>query len=142
MTHLRKIVAAILGAVVGSACLLLVGAIANAIDPTPPELMDPQTPEAVAERVHATTTMTWVVVIGGLALGAFVGGALGARVARDKTVWVTGSVGSLLSLWAVYTFYIVFPEVLWAPAGMLVAAVLFSHLGGVILSRGGGKHAA
>ena len=31
MTHLRKIVAAILGAVVGSACLLLVGAIANAI---------------------------------------------------------------------------------------------------------------
>ena len=29
----------------------MVGVIANAIYPTPPELMDPATPEAVAQRV-------------------------------------------------------------------------------------------
>ncbi|MAF11295.1 hypothetical protein CMK11_12660 [Candidatus Poribacteria bacterium] len=136
MAHLRKIVAVILGAVVGSACLLMAGAIHNAIDPTPPELMDPATPEAVAQRVAHTTTMTWLVVIAGLALGAFLGGVVGAEVAGERTTRVTGSIGMLLSSWAVYTFWVVFPEVLWAPAGMLVAALVCSHLGGMALARG------
>jgi hypothetical protein len=53
---MRKILAVILGAVVGSITLFIVGVIANAIQPTPPELMDPATPEAVAKRVASTTT--------------------------------------------------------------------------------------
>jgi hypothetical protein len=137
MAHLRNVLAVILGAVVGSGCLVMVGAIHNAIDPTPPELMDPMTPEAVAQRVAYTTTVTWLVVIAGLALGAFVGGAVGAKVARGRSVWATGLVGLLLSVWALYTFYIVYPEVLWAPAGMLIAALLCSHLGGIVMRRVG-----
>ena len=44
---MRKIVAVFLGAVIGSLTLFVVGMIANAIQPTPPELMDPDNAEAV-----------------------------------------------------------------------------------------------
>jgi hypothetical protein len=57
---MRKILAIILGAVVGTITLFIAGVIANAIQPTPPELMDPTTPEAVARRVASTTTFAWL----------------------------------------------------------------------------------
>ena len=75
--------------------------------------MDPATPEAVAERVAAATMGTWLSTMFGLALGAFVGGALGAKVAGNKITAVTSGIGLALSLWAIYTLYIVYPTVLW-----------------------------
>ena len=129
---MRKILAIILGALVGSITLFMVGMIANAINPTPPELMDPATPEAVAQRVASASMSTWLSTIFGLALGAFFGGVIGAGVAKDKIVRVTSGIGLLLSLWAFYTFYIVFPIVLWVPLGMLISAFLFSYLGGLV----------
>jgi len=132
---MRKIFAVILGGVVGSITLLLVGIIANAINPAPPELMDPATAEAVAKRVASTPVFTWLSTIFGLALGAFLGGVIGAKVAIVKTAWVTSGIGLLLSLWACYTFYIVFPEVLWVPVAMLISVFLFSYLGGVVTMR-------
>lgn len=128
--RMRKAIAVIVGAVVGSATLFMVGFIANTISPTPPELMDPTTPEAVAQRVAATTTGTWITVILGLSLGAFLGGAVAARLVKERAVWVTGGVGLVLSLWAFYTFYVVYPAALWVPAAMLIAVFLFSNLGG------------
>lgn len=129
---MRKILSVILGAAIGTITLLLVGTIANAIRPTPPELMNPSTPEAVALRVASASLFTWLSTMFGLALGAFLGGAVGARTARGKVVWVTSMIGLVLSLWAFYTFYIVFPEVLWAPIGMLISSLLFSFLGGIV----------
>ena len=127
---MRKILAVILGAFIGSLTLFIVGIIANALQPTPPALMDPSTPEAVAQRVAFASTFTWLSTIFGLALGAFLGGVVGAKIAKDKVVWVTSVIGLVLSLWAVYTFYVVFPAVLWVPSGMLISAFLFSNLGG------------
>ena len=127
---MRKIAAVFLGAIVGTMTLFVVGVIANAIHPTPPELMDPATPEAVAQRVAFTSTSTWLSTIFGLALGAFFGGVVGARVAKERIIWVTGAIGLVLSLWAFYTFYIVFPAVIWVPIGMLISVLLFSYLGG------------
>ena len=132
---MRKTVAIILGAVVGTITLLVVGIIANAIHPTPPELMDPATPEAVAQRVASTSTAKWLSTIFGLALGAFSGGVIGAKVAGEKIVRVTSAIGFVLSLWAFYTFYIVFPEVLWVPLVMLISVFLFSYLGGLMVIR-------
>ena len=132
---MRKILAVILGGIVGSITLLMVGMVANAIHPTPPELMDPATPEAVAQRVASAPMFTWLSTIFGLALGAFLGGVIGARVAKVKIVWVTSAIGLVLSLWAVYTFYIVFPAVLWVPMGMLISVLLFSYLGGVVMAK-------
>ena len=132
---MRKILAVILGPIVGTITLLMVGTIANAIHPTPPELMDAATPEAVAQRVAFASTSTWLSTIFGLALGAFLGGVVGAGVAKEKIVWVTSAIGLVLSLWAFYTFYIVFPAVLWVPIGMLISALLFSYLGGVVVMR-------
>ena len=128
-SHMRKILAVILGAIVGTITLLMLGIIANAVYPTPPELMDPATPEAVAQRVASAPMSTWLSTIFGLALGAFLGGVIGARVAKEKIVWVTSAIGLVLSLWAFYTFYIVFPAVLLVPIGMLISALLFSYLG-------------
>ena len=139
---MRKILAVILGAVVGTITLLVVGVIANAIHPTPPELMDPATPAAVAQRVASTPTSTWLVVMFGLALGAFLGGITGATVAKEKIVWVTGAIGLVLSLWAFYTFYVVFPAVLWVPIGMLISALLFSYLGGFVAKQSRQKKSA
>ena len=101
---MRKILAVILGAVVGTTTLLPIGFIANTLQPTPPELMDPATPEAVAQRVAFASTFTWFSTIFGLALGAFLGGVIGALVAKEKIVRVTSAIGLVLSLWAVYTF--------------------------------------
>ena len=128
--NMRKFVAATLGVITGTVTLLMVGVIANVIHPTPPELMDPTTPEAVAQRVAFTSTSTWLSTIFGLALGAFLGGIVGARVTKERIVWVTSAIGLVLSLWAFYTFYVVFPAVIWVPIGMLISALLFSYLGG------------
>lgn len=132
---MRKILAVILGAVVGTIILFIVGFIANSIQPTPPELMDPASPEAVAQRVDYATTFTWLSTIFGLALGAFLGGILGAIVAKGKIVLVTSAIGLVLSPWAFYTFYIVFPAVLWVPVAMLISVLLFSYLGGVVIRK-------
>jgi hypothetical protein len=132
---MRKLLAVILGAVVGTITFFMVGVIANAIHPTPPELMDPATPEAVAQRVASAPTFTWLSIIFGLALGAFIGGVIGASVAKERIVWVTSAIGLVLSLWAFYTFYVVFPAVLWVPLAMLISALLFSYLGGFVVMQ-------
>jgi magnesium-transporting ATPase (P-type) len=131
----RQIIAVILGAFIGSIILLLVGVIANTIKPTPPEFMDSATPEAVAQRVSSATMFTWISTIFGLALGSFFGSIIGAKIAKEKRVWVTSAIGLVLSLWAFYTFYIVYPEVLWVPITMFISAILFSYLGRILVSR-------
>ncbi|MBC8245204.1 MAG: hypothetical protein H8E20_12505 [Verrucomicrobia bacterium] len=130
---MQKVLAAILGAIVASAVFFLVAFVDNAVRPTPVELMDPATPEAVAERVESTPVSKWLVVMFGLALGSFVGGITGAKVAGGKTVCVAISIGLLLTPWAGYTFYVVYPAVLWVPIGMLISVFLFSYLGGCVV---------
>jgi hypothetical protein len=132
---MRKILSIILGAIIASIILFLVGMIANSLQPTPPELMDPQTPQAVAKRVAATTSLTWISTIFGLSLGAFVGGIAGSIIAKGHVKWVSLGIGILLSLWAFYTFYIVYPKVLWVPFVMLICVFLFSYLGGALAGK-------
>jgi hypothetical protein len=104
--------------------------------------MDPAAPEAVGQRVASAPTSTWLSTIFGLALGGFIGGVIGARVAKETIVWVTSAIGLVLSLWAFYTFYIVFPAVLWVPIGMLISALLFSYLGGFVVMQSQQKKSA
>ena len=132
---MRKVLGVVLGVMVSTLVFLMSGFIANAIYPTPPELMDPATPEKVARRVASTPTMSWLLIMFGLALGAFLGGVIGARVAKGKEVWVTSAIGLVLSLWAFYTLYVVFPAVLWVPIGMLISVLVFSYLGGFVITR-------
>ncbi len=132
---MRRIAAVILGAAAGTIVFFMAGIVANAIYPTPPELMDPATPEAVAQRVASVSTSTWLTTMLGLALGAFLGGVIGARVATERRIWVTSAIGLVLSLWAFYTFYVVFPAVLWVPIGMLISANLFAYLGGFVVRQ-------
>ena len=77
-----------------------------------------------------------------MTVGAFFGGVTGARVAKEKIVWVTSAIGLVLSLWAFYTFYVVFPAVLWVPIGMLISVFLFSYLGGFVVMRSQDKKSA
>ena len=133
--HMRKILAVILGAAVATIIFFMIGVIDDALRPIPRELMDPATPEAVAQRVASTPTSKWLVVMFGLALGAFLGGITGGAVAREKTAWVTSAIGLVLSSWAFYTFYVVFPAVLWVPIGMLISVFLFSYLGGFVVMQ-------
>ena len=132
---MRNAIAVVLGAVTGSIVFFLVGMVANVIQPTPPELMDPATPEAVALRVASAPLFTWLSTLFGLALGAFIGGAIGARAALEKPILITSAIGLTLSPWAFYTFYVVFPPLLWVPISMLIAVFLFSYLGGVVAMR-------
>ena len=132
---LRKILAVILGVIVGNVVFFLVGIVANRIYPTPPELLDPQTPEATALRVASAEATGLLLVLLGSALGGFFGGIIGAAVARERIVSVTSAIGGLLSLWALYSFYIFFPARLWFPAGMLISFLLFSYLGSLVLMQ-------
>ena len=139
---MRNILAVILGVLVANAVFFLTSVAANRFYPTPPELMDPQTPEATALRVAAAETNGLLLVILGGALGGFVGGFIGAKVARGSTVAVTGAIGGLLSLWAVYSAYVFFPARLWFPGGMLIAFLVSTYLGGLAARRAQAREAA
>ena len=134
-SKLRKILAVVLGVIFGNSIFFLVGIAADRIYPTPPELLDPQTPEATALRVATAEATGLLLVLLGSALGGFLAGIIGAAVAKERIVSVTGAIGGLLSLWALYSLYIFFPARLWFPAGMLVSFLLFSHLGGLVIIR-------
>lgn len=132
---MRLVFSVFLGAVVASAVFFLVAFIDNAVRPTSEELMDPATPEAVEKRVNATPTSKWIAVLAGLALGAFVGGMTTAKmVAKNKTLSAL-IVGLLLSPWAAYTFYVVYPAVLWVPGIMLFSVFLCPWLGSCVVKK-------
>ena len=97
--------------------------------------MDLATAEIVTKRVASAPMFTWISTLVGLALGAFMVGLLGARVVQDRVVRVTSAIGLVLSLWALHTFYIVYPEVLWVPCSMLNSVLVFPYLGGRVLVR-------
>ena len=128
---MRNILAVILGVLVANVVFFLGSVAADRFYPTPPELMDPQTPEATALRVAAAETNGLVLVILAGALGGLVGGFVGARVARGKFVAVTSAIGGLLSIWGAYSFYVFYPERLWFPIGMLFAFLASTFLGGL-----------
>lgn len=132
---MRKILSAILGAVVASLVFFAVAFVDNALRPRTPEPTDSATPQAVEKRVNSTPTSKWLAVMGGLALGAFVGGFTAAKVAGEKTAGVATGVGLLLTPWAGYTLYVVYPAVLWVPTGMLLSLFLFALLGGSLARR-------
>ncbi len=116
---MRNILAVILGVLVANVVFFLGSVAADRFYPTPTELMDPQTPEATALRVATAET------------NGLVGGFIGAKIAKGKTLAVTSAIGGLLCLWAVYSFYVFFPARLWFPAGMLIAFLVSTYLGGV-----------
>ena len=132
---MRKLLAVVLGVIVGNVVFFLVSIVANRIYPTPPELMDPQTPEATALRVAAAEANGLLLVLLGSALGGFVGSIIGAKVAKERIVSVTSAIGVLLSLWAFYSFYVFYPARLWFPIGMLISFLLFSYLGGLVIMQ-------
>ena len=134
-SKLRRIFAVILGVIVGNVVFFLVGIVADRIYPTPPELMDPQTPEATALRVATAQANGLLLVLLGSALGGFLGGIIGANVAKEKVVSVTSTIGGLLSPWAFYSFYVFYPARLWFPIGMLIAFLVSSYLGGLVIMQ-------
>lgn len=82
----RKMLAVVLGIIVGNGVFFLVGIVADGIYPTPPELLDPQTPEATALRVATAEATGLLLVLLGSALGGFFGGIIGAAVAKERIV--------------------------------------------------------
>ena len=131
---LRGLLAVVVGVIVAHVVFFAMGFLAEAIYPTPPELLDPQTPEATAERVEGARTGGLAMVVLGGALGGLVGGALGGMTARGRTVVVAVVIGALLALWGVYSFYVFYPARLWFPIGLFVGFPLFSTLGGLAVA--------
>lgn len=80
--------------------------------------MDPDTPEEVVRRVQSTPLSKWIHTIFGLGLGSLCGCWLAQRCSGQLA---SRSVAVLMSVWPIYTFWVVYPDVLWVPAGMLIA---------------------
>ena len=130
---LRGFLAMVVGAVVGNFVFLAGGVVSNAMYPTPPELMDPQTPEETAARVDAAQTGGLVLVVLGSAIGGLAAGASAGYAARRQAVLVAVALAVLLSLsWGVYSFYVFYPERLWFPAGLFAGFLLFTPVGGFV----------
>ena len=107
--------------------------VSNAVYPTPPELMDPQTPEETAARVDAAETGGLVLVVLGSAIGGLAAGASAGYAARRQAVLVAIVLALLLSLsWGVYSFYVFYPARLWFPAGLFAGFLLFTPVGGLV----------
>ena len=85
----RKMLAVVLGIIVGNGVFFLVSIVADRIYPTPTELLDPQTPEATALRVATAEATGLLLVLLGSALGGFFAGIIGAAVAKERIVSVT-----------------------------------------------------
>ena len=130
---LRGVLAIVIGVIVGNTVFLAAGAVSNAVYPTPPELMDPQTPEETAARVDAAETGGLVLVVLGSALGGMAAGASAGYTARGQAALVAAALAVLLSLsWGVYSFYVFYPERLWFPAGLFAGFLLFTPVGGLV----------
>jgi hypothetical protein len=132
---MRKIIAVVLGVIVANVVFFLVSVAADRFYPTPPELMDPQTPEATALRVASAEAVGLVLVLLGAVLGGLAGGFTGARLAKTSAFIVVSAIAALQSLWAVYSFYVFYPDRLWFPAGMLVAFLIATYAGGFVGRR-------
>jgi len=109
----------------GSSIFFIVGFISNALDPTPAELMDPETAEEVVRRVQSTPTSKWIHTIIGLGLGTL-GGCWIAN--RWSGKGAARGVAVLMSLWPVYIFYVVYPDVLWVPLSMMLLILISSRI--------------
>ena len=133
---LQGVLAIVVGVIVGNTVFLAGGAVSNAVYPTPPELMDPQTPEETAERVDAARTGGLALVVLGAAVGGLAAGASAGYVARSQALRVAIVLAVLLAFsWGVYSFYVFYPERLWFPAGLFAGFLLFTPLGGLIAAR-------
>ena len=130
---LRILLAVAVGVIAGNAAFLAVGAVSNAVYPTPPELVDPQTAEETAARVDAAETGGLVLVVLGAAVGGLASGASAGYAARPQALLVAIALALLLSLsWGVYSLYVFYPDRLWFPAGLFAGFLLFTPVGGLV----------
>ena len=130
----KALLAILLAVVVAHVVFFAVGFAAEWLYPTPPELLDPQTPEETAARVEGARAGGLAMVLLGAALGGLVGGVAGALVAGRRALVVAVVAAALLSLWGVYSFYIFYPDRLWFPLGLFVGFPLFTVLGGLAVA--------
>ncbi|NNE29183.1 MAG: hypothetical protein HKN16_06080 [Saprospiraceae bacterium] len=125
----RLALAVILGVALGNLLFFLVGFIANSIQPTPAEFMDPSTPEIMAKRVQSTSLFKWLATLLGHGLGALAAGFIASKLARQAPTWMISLITLLFALWAFYLFYFVYPEVIWVPLVMFAFALFFPGFG-------------
>ena len=139
---MRRILAVILGVVVGNAIFLLVGVLVGQIYPPDPELVDPQTAEATAQRVDDADTNGLLLILLGGALGGFVAGVTGAGIERERVLLVGSGIAGLLAVWGCYSFYVFYPARLWFPIGLLILMPIFCYLGSLVVVRSLGRSAS
>ena len=132
---MRRILALVLGVVVGNAVFLLVSIVAGQLYPPDPELVDPQTPEATAQRVDEADTNGLLLILLGGALGGLAAGAAGAAIERERRYLVATGIAVLLAVWGCYSFYVFYPARLWFPIGLLILMPLFCYLGTLVTAR-------
>ena len=138
---MRRILAVILGLIVGNAVFLLVSLVAGQLYPPDPELVDPQTPEATAQRVDDADTNGLLLILIGGALGGLAAGVAAAAIERERPLLVATGVAGLLAVWGCYSFYVFYPARLWFPLGLLVLMPLFCYLGTLATVRWQGRSA-
>ena len=139
---MRRILAVILGVIVGNAVFLLVGVVVGQIYPPDPDLVDPQTREATAQRVDEANTNGLLLIVLGGALGGLAAGATGAGIERERVLLVGSGIAGLLAVWGCYSFYVFYPARLWFPIGLLILMPLFCYLGSLVMVRALGRNAS
>ena len=132
---LRTLPAVLAGLVVAHVVFFLVGYAAEWLYPTPPELLDPQTPFETAARVEGAKAGGLALVVLGSALGGLAGGAVAGKAAGRYALLAAIVLGAMLSLWGVYSFYVFYPARLWFPIGLFLCFPAFSVLGGLAAAR-------
>ena len=136
---MRSAIGVAVGVIVANVIFFLGGMVAERVYPTPPELLDPQTAEATALRVEMAEGGGLLLVIVGSALGGFLGGATGTKVAGGRGTGVAIVIGLLLAFWGVYALYVFYPQRLWFPVGLLIGFPVFCYLGGLVARSTAGR---
>jgi hypothetical protein len=135
----KKILAVVVGVLIGSTLFFLFGAIGASLSAPIPDDVQISEPGYNAARVEATSTISWLVTLAGIMIGAFLAGLVGGVIAKEKVFWVTTIIGGILSLWVLYGAWAV-PEIpLWYDLSSLASYLLFTYFGGMVIRRRGSK---
>ena len=128
---IRSLLTVIVGLVVGSLAVFVLGWVGNRFVPVP-EGLDPANPEALVAYLAGAPPAVFLKLLAVWAGGAFAGGFTAALLAARQRSWHAIAVGSLQTLLALAQFGMI-PHPLWVEISAVALFVPFAWLGSRLL---------
>jgi hypothetical protein len=129
----KKILAVVLGVIVGCIVIFLVEAIGHRVHPPPADL-DYRNAEQMKAYIDTMPSSAFLFVLGAYALGSCAGGWVAAKIGKAMALALI--VGAILEVFGVMNVVMIPSQPLWFIAASLALYLPCSWLGGRLALRG------